>query len=124
MKWFRKWMLASLRRASAEEQSRVEDIADYDDDVPPSTYAGLSKGLIPMKKRRSLNTITSAMSDMDLPEGGLNIQVKSAIGGKIVIFRSYDDRTDRNLYSTYLIPDTERFEESLGKIITMETLKL
>ena len=63
-------------------------------------------------------------SDMDLPEGGLNIQVKSAIGGKIVIFRSYDDRTDRNCYSTYLIPDTERFEESLGKIITMETLKL
>jgi hypothetical protein len=125
MKWFRKWMLDSLRRASAEEQSRAEDIADYDHDVPPSTYAGLSKGLIPAKKRRGgLNTITSAMSDMDLPEGGLNIQVKSAIGGKIVIFRSYDDRTDRNCYSTYLIPDTERFEESLGKIITMESLKL
>jgi hypothetical protein len=126
MKWFRKWMLESLRKASAEEQSRVEDIeSDYDDGTPPSpsTYAGLSKGLIPMKKRRGLNIIHSN-SDMDLPEGGLNIQVKSAIGGKIVIFRSYDDRNDRNCYSTYLIPDTERFEESLGKIITMESLKL
>jgi len=123
MKWFRKWMLESLRKASAEEQSRVEDIADYEDDASPSTYSSLSKNIIPMKKRRGLNIIHSN-SDMDLPEGGLNIQVKSAIGGKIVIFRSYDDRTDRNCYSTYLIPDTERFEESLGKIITMESLKL
>ena len=124
MKWFRKWMLESLRRASAEEQSRPEDIADYEADVSPSTYSGLSKNIIPMKKRRGFNTVSSAMSDMDLPEGGLNIQVKNAIGGKIVIFRSYDDRTDRNCYSTYLIPDTEVFQESLGKIITMESLKL
>jgi hypothetical protein len=123
MKWFRKWMLESLRRASAEEQSRVEDIADFESDVSPSTYAGLSKNMIPMKKRRGLGIMPST-SDMDLPEGGLNIQVKSAIGGKIVIFRSYDDRHDRNCYSTYLIPDTDVFQESLGKIITMESLKL
>jgi hypothetical protein len=123
MKWFRKWMLESLRRASAEEQSRVEDIADYDDEPSPLPYASLSKNINIIKKRRGLGPMPST-SDMDLPEGGLNIQVKSAIGGKIVIFRSYDDRTDRNCYSTYLIPDTERFEESLGKIITMETLKL
>ena len=127
MKWFRKWMLESLRRASAEEQSRVEDMEanDYDDGTPPpSPYVSLSKNIIAMKKRRGLNIMPSTMSDMDLPEGGLNIQVKSAIGGKIVIFRSYDDRTDRNCYATYLIPDTEVFQESLGKIITMETLKL
>ena len=116
-------MLESLRRASAEEQSRVEDIADYDDEPSPLPYASLSKNINIIKKRRGLGPMPST-SDMDLPEGGLNIQVKSAIGGKIVIFRSYDDRTDRNCYSTYLIPDTERFEESLGKIITMETLKL
>ena len=125
MKWFRKWMLESLRRASAEEQARPEDIeADYDDGAVPSTYVSLSKNIIAMKKRRGLNTVSSAMSDMDLPEGGLNIQVKSAIGGKIIIFRTYDDRNDRNLYSTYLIPDSEEFQESLGKIITMESLKL
>jgi hypothetical protein len=121
MKWFRKWMLESLRRASAEEQSRVEDIADYDDEPSPSTYVSLSKNINTIKKRRGLIV---ASSDIDLPEGGLNIQVKSAIGGKIIIFRTYDDRTDRNCYSTYLIPDSENFQESLGKIITMESLKL
>ena len=122
MKWFDNWFANKCRRA-LEIDHNLQEEDDYDG-TSPSTYAGLSKGLIPIKKRRGLNTISGAMSDMDLPEGGLNIQVKSAIGGKIVIFRSYDDRTDRNCYSTYLIPDTERFEESLGKIITMESLKL
>ena len=123
MKWFRKWMLESLRRASAEEQSQVEDIADYDHEPSPLPYASLSKNINIIKKRRGLGIMPST-SDMDLPEGGLNIQVKSAIGGKIVIFRSYDDRHDRNCYSAYLIPDTDVFQESLGKIITMESLKL
>lgn len=125
MKWFRKWMLESLRRASAEESwAEGPEANDYDDGTSPSPYVSLSKNIIAMKKRRGLGTISGATSDMDLPEGGLNIQVKGAIGGKIVIFRSYDERTDRNCYSTYLIPDTEQFEQSLGKIITMETLKL
>jgi hypothetical protein len=66
----------------------------------------------------------SLREENDLPEGGLNIQVKSAHGGKIVVFRTYDERNDRNLYNTYLIPDGENFESSLGKMITMESMKL
>ena len=60
----------------------------------------------------------------DYPDGGLNIQVKSAIGGKIVIFRHYDQRTDRTNHTTYIINSDENFSESLGKIITTESLKL
>jgi hypothetical protein len=60
----------------------------------------------------------------DYPDGGLNIQVKSAIGGKIVIFRNYDQRTDRTNHTTYIINSDENFSESLGKIITTESLKL
>jgi len=60
----------------------------------------------------------------DYPDGGLNIQVKSAIGGKIVIFRHYDQRTDRTTHTTYIINSDENFSESLGKIITTESLKL
>lgn len=118
MKFVRKWLLNSLRKATAEEsQQNVEE--DYAD-VSPST---LSSGRMLRPKARH-NLPVRAASDIDLPDGGLNIQVKGAIGGKIIIFRSYDDRTDRNCYSTYLIPDNENFQESLGKIITMESLKL
>jgi hypothetical protein len=74
------------------------------------------------KQRR--NTIISRRDENDLPEGGLNIQVKSALGGKIIIFRNYDERNDRNIYTTYLIHDGENFESSLGRIITMESMKL
>ena len=118
MKWFRKWMLDSLRRASAEESQRNDVEADYGDSIP-NPLAPRSTGA---KIRRGL--VSSRDSDIDLPDGGLNIQVKSAIGGKIVIFRTYDDRTDRTCFSTYLIPDSENFQDSLGKIITMESLKL
>ena len=124
MKWFRKWLLGSLRQASAEERSQVEDTeVDYDDGMVPVSGYTLNKNINSVKKRSRLVSSISG-SDMDLPEGGLNIQVKGAIGGKIIIFRTYDERNDRNCYSTYLIPDSENFQESLGKIITMESLKL
>jgi hypothetical protein len=119
MKWFDNWFANKCRRA-LEIDHNLQEEDDYDG-TSPSPYVSLSKNINIIKKRRGLVTTSG---DMDLPEGGLNIQVKNAIGGKIVIFRSYDDRTDRNCYSTYLIPDTEVFQESLGKIITMESLKL
>jgi len=121
MKWFRKWMLDALRRASVEENQQNSTEADYEDALSTLAYSPVNK-VLGKNPRRSI--VARSNNDIDLPEGGLNIQVKSAIGGKIIIFRSYDERTDRNSYSTYLIPDNENFQESLGKIITMESLKL
>ena len=122
MKWFDNWFANKCRKALEIDHNLPEE-DDYDS-TSPSPYVSLSKNINTIKKRRGLVTSAGFGSDMDLPEGGLNIQVKSAIGGKIVIFRSYDERNDRNCYSTYLIPDSENFQESLGKIITMESLKL
>lgn len=53
----------------------------------------------------------------------LNLQVYTAIGGKVVEFRSYDQKTDRVMFSTYLITDSENVGEKLSKIITLELLK-
>ena len=121
MKFFRKWLLNSLRKANAEENHHDQDEPDYD--KASTAYYPLSSNNISSRKTRRGQDVCGD-NGMDLPEGGLNIQVKGAIGGKIVIFRSYDERNDRNCYSTYLIPDDENFQESLGKIITMESLKL
>lgn len=54
---------------------------------------------------------------------GLNIQVHSANGGKIVTFRRYDRKTDRNNNSVYIIPDDQDFERELGKLITLESMR-
>jgi len=109
MKWFDRWFATKCKQALGIE----DDTHEEDDYVTPMTSS---------KQRR--NSLARVRDDNDLPEGGLNIQVKSAHGGKIVIFRNYDERNDRNLYTTYLIHDSENFESSLGKIITMESMKL
>ena len=108
MKWFDRWFTNKCKQAlGIEDDLREEDV------FAPITST---------KQRR--NTIISRRDENDLPEGGLNIQVKSALGGKIIIFRNYDERNDRHVYTTYLIHDGENFEQSLGKIITIESMKL
>jgi len=54
---------------------------------------------------------------------GLNIQVHSAHGGRIITFRKYDRKTDRNNNQVYLIPDDKDFERELGKLITLEAMR-
>ena len=108
MKWFDRWFTNKCKQSLGIAEDTLEE----------DSYQTLSSS----KLRR--NSIVRTRDDNDLPEGGLNIQVKSAHGGKIVIFRNYDERNDRNLYTTYLIHDNENFEQSLGKIITLESMKL
>lgn len=57
-------------------------------------------------------------------DGGLNMQVFRAVGGKIVSFNNYDHKLDRNKRTVYIITDEQDFERELGKIITMESMKL
>jgi hypothetical protein len=54
---------------------------------------------------------------------GLNITVRQAIGGRVVTFRHYDRKTDRNNNRIYVIPDDLDFERELGKMITLESLR-
>jgi hypothetical protein len=63
-----------------------------------------------------------ARSDVD-SEDGLNITVRSAIGGRIVTFRHYDRKTDRHNHKLYIVPDELDFEHELGKMITLESMR-
>ena len=56
-------------------------------------------------------------------DGGLNMQVYKAIGGRIVSFSHYDRKTDRNYRKVYIVTDEQDFERELGKIITMESMR-
>lgn len=64
----------------------------------------------------------ASTADVDSDEG-LNITVRSAIGGRIVSFRHYDRQKDRNYWKTYIIPDELDFERELGKMITLESMR-
>jgi len=62
-------------------------------------------------------------SDIDSEEG-LNITVRKAIGGKIVTFRHYDHKQDRTNYKLYVVPDDLDFDKELGKMITLESMRM
>ena len=103
MKWFNKWFLKKSKWAWENKHLLNED----DSDVPmlaPSV------------------TKVSRVADIET-DRGLNIQVHSAIGGRIVCFRHYDNKTDRHYNKTYIIPEEMDFERELGKMITLESMR-
>jgi len=101
MKWFKRWFANKCREAWEESRNAPEEV-----------YA----------TTKSSNRLVARSSDID-SEDGLNITVRSAIGGKIVTFRHYDRKTDRSNHKLYIVPDDLDFERELGKMITLESMR-
>lgn len=107
MKWFDKWFARKVTEAIECDQDN-----HYEDTVPAK-----------MSSRRGLLKHSTASRSQDIDsEEGLNITVRSAIGGRIVTFRRYDHRQDTNTYKLYVIHDELDFDKELGKIITLESM--
>jgi hypothetical protein len=62
-------------------------------------------------------------SSSEYDDDGLTIQVRSAIGGRIVSFRHYDNKLDRRYNKTYIVPEDQDFERELGRMITLESMR-
>jgi hypothetical protein len=72
------------------------------------------------KLSRGIGAVTAVETDED---EGLSIHVRSAIGGRIVRFRHYDRRADRNYHKVYIVPEDQDFERELGRMITLESMR-
>lgn len=101
MKWFVRWFVKQAQKIDAEDREA-------------KIYSGNPISMSTAKVARG--------SDVDGDEG-LNITVRKAMGGKIITFRSYDYKNDRNNYKLYVIPDDLDFERELGKLITLESMR-
>lgn len=101
MNWFKKivinWVREDWDKVHAEENCKV-----------------------PMTNRLISRSEEAACGD----EPVLNFKVYSAVGGKVVEFRRYDRRSDRNDTTTYIITNDQDFGERISKIATMENIKL
>lgn len=53
----------------------------------------------------------------------LHFRIFNAVGGKVVEFRRYDRKTDRNDTTSYIITNDQDFGERIAKIAMMENLK-
>jgi hypothetical protein len=59
------------------------------------------------------------------PEGQdrITFEITSAVGGRILNVRRYDDRKDRHDSQTYVIPSGEDVGARVAKIINLELIK-
>ena len=70
------------------------------------------------------NRLVSSVEEKSISDDPvLNFKVYSAVGGKVVEFRRYDRKSDRNDSTTYIITNDQDFGERIAKIATMENLK-
>jgi hypothetical protein len=86
------------------------------------TYEGRElEEKVPMSSSR---LISRDECDAVCDEPILNFKVFSAVGGKVVEFRRYDRKSDRNDSTTYIITNDQDFGERIAKIAMIENLKL
>jgi len=100
MKWLGRWIEQRCRNALVEIQ--LED----------------------SKMRNSIGIKQTRVSDDVDSDDGLNITIRNAVGGKIVSFRHFNHRTDRISNTLYVIPEELEFERELGKVITLESMRM
>ena len=62
-------------------------------------------------------------SDPSVEIEGLTFNVMPAQGGTIIQLRKYDDKLNRNGYSTHIIAEGQDVAETIGKIVAIELWK-
>jgi hypothetical protein len=107
MKWFDKWLYSKVRDMW-ENKSKYQAEKDYQE---AKAIRGLAMG--------------TAMVERSRPEGEdrISFELSTAVGGRILNVRRYDDRKDRHDSQTYVIPNGEDVGERVAKIVNLELIK-
>jgi hypothetical protein len=75
---------------------------------------------------QKMNTLSSGLAverSRAEGEGRITFELSTAVGGRILNVRHYDDRKDRHESQTYVIPSGEDVGERVAKIINLELFK-
>ena len=107
MKWFDKWFYKQAKKAW-DNKDRYEDNGNY------------------VNESRGLKMVGAQMAiEKGRPEGEdrITFELSSAVGGRILNVRRYQDRLDRHESTTYVIPTGEDVGSRVAKILNLELLK-
>ncbi len=107
MKWFDKWLYGKVRDMW-ENKSKYEADRDYQES---KAIRGLAMGTAMVERGRAEG------------EGRITFELSSAVGGRILNVRHYDERKDKHDSQTYVIPSGEDVGERVAKIINLELFK-
>lgn len=77
------------------------------------------------EKAIKMATVGVAQLERSRPEGEerISFELSTAIGGRILNVRRYDDRKDRHDCQTYVIPNGEDLGQRVAKILNLEQYK-
>ena len=100
----------------------------------PRAFLGPKTAMKPTMKQRFFNWLSSndshyipvpdrAIEADSLASNGLRFNLYKAHGGYVIETRGYDDRNDRSINKMYVITEDQDLGESLGKIITTESMR-
>jgi hypothetical protein len=108
MKWFDVWLY-----------SKVRDMWDNRHKYEEMNQSGW------LTENKKMGTIGVAQIERGSVEGQdrISFDLTSAVGGRILNVRRYDDRKDRHDNQTYVIPSGEDVGSRVAKIINLELLK-
>lgn len=105
MKWLDRWLYGKVRDMW-DNRHKYETDRDY-------------------KEARGLNMVGAQAIERGSPEGQerISFELSTAVGGRILNVRRYDDRKDRHDNQTYVIPNGEDVGARVAKILNLELIK-
>lgn len=112
MKWFDIWLYKKTR-------DMWDNRHKYDAQIEEAEYKNRIANKMPGLQ------IGTAMVERSRPEGEgrISFELSTAVGGKILNVRHYDERKDRHDCQTYVIPNGEDVGERVAKIVNLELFK-
>ena len=96
-RWLRNWL---------EDSNKIEVESNY-----------------PISIRRGGVGRANPSISSDSEYGSVTFRVVAARGGKVIEANRWDNKNDRETTTLYVVPDTEDLTQSIGKIITMESMR-
>ena len=105
MKWFNVWLANAV--SIGLEQRKQKEEANW------------------LKENTKMAIGTAMTIDRSRSEGQdrISFELTSAVGGRILNVRRYDDRKDTHEAQTYVIPSGEDVGARVAKIINLELIK-
>lgn len=108
MKWLDKWLYGKVRDMW-DNRHKYEAEKDYQEAT----------------RSLKMSLVGAQVVSRGSPEGEdrITFELSTAVGGKILNVRRYDNRTDRHDSTTYVVPNGEDLSERIVKILNLEMFK-
>ena len=108
MKWFDRWFYKQAKKAW-ENKDSFEEEGNY----------------VLSAKERRMGLVGAQVMEKGRAEGEdrISFELTSAVGGRILNVRRYDQRKDMHDQQTYVIPSGEDVGARVAKILNLELIK-